>query len=90
MRYPVRRRARILRVWGRPSVPPPTGLADPKDRLAEKRALQLAKGRMLAHNPAGALVRLDAVLAGEPDNRLALRRSGAAPHRAGPTARGAF
>lgn len=63
---------------GRPSVPPPAGLADPKDRLAEKRALQAAEGRMLAHDPAGALARLDAVLASERDNRLALLRSGAA------------
>jgi arylsulfatase A-like enzyme/Flp pilus assembly protein TadD len=58
--------------------PRATGLADPKDRLAQKGALAAAEGLLMHHDPAGALPKLDAVLAIEPDNRLALLRSGAA------------
>ena len=58
--------------------PPAAGLADPKDRLVQKRALAEAEGLMSSRDLAGALARLDAVLASEPDNRLALLRSGAA------------
>jgi choline-sulfatase len=53
------------------------GLADPKDRLPQKRALAEAEARMLKRDHAGALARFDTVLAAEPDNRLALLRSGA-------------
>jgi arylsulfatase A-like enzyme/Flp pilus assembly protein TadD len=54
------------------------GLADPKDRLAQKAALAEAEGLLARHDRAAALAKLDAVLAAEPDNRLALLRSGAA------------
>jgi len=54
-----------------------TGLADPKDRLPQKRALTEAETRMLRRDHAGALARFDAVLRSEPDNRLALLRSAA-------------
>jgi arylsulfatase A-like enzyme/Flp pilus assembly protein TadD len=53
------------------------GLADPKDRVARKRALAEAEARMLERDHAAALAGFDAVLAAEPDNRLALLRSGA-------------
>jgi arylsulfatase A-like enzyme/Flp pilus assembly protein TadD len=62
----------------RASASPGAGLADPKDRLAEKRALAEAESLMLRRDHARALAGLDAVLAVEPDNRLALLRSGAA------------
>ena len=61
-------------------VPPSStaGLADPKDRLAQKAALAEAEARLLRHEPARALLKLDSVLAAEPDNPLALLRSSAA------------
>jgi arylsulfatase A-like enzyme/Flp pilus assembly protein TadD len=68
---------------GQAPVPPTTDLADPKDRLGEKRALAEAERLMLGRDPASALARFDAVLAREPDNRLALLRSGAVLIRVG-------
>jgi arylsulfatase A-like enzyme/Flp pilus assembly protein TadD len=63
---------------GRPApASAPTGLADPKDRLPQKRALGEAEVRMLKRDHAGALERFDRVLATDPDNRLALLRSAA-------------
>ena len=59
------------------SAAPATGLADPKDRLPEKRALGEAEVRMLRGDHAGALTRFDTVLRLDPDNRLALLRSAA-------------
>jgi arylsulfatase A-like enzyme/cytochrome c-type biogenesis protein CcmH/NrfG len=58
--------------------PPPPGLADPKDRLAEKDRLTEGESLLLGRDFAGALERFDAVLARDADNRLALLRSGAA------------
>ena len=63
---------------GRPArATAPAGLADPKDRLPQKRALGAAEARMLKRDHAGALSRFDVVLGYEPDNRLALLRSAA-------------
>jgi arylsulfatase A-like enzyme/Flp pilus assembly protein TadD len=73
-------RLRTLGYAGGAAVTPPTaskGLADPKDRLAQKRALAEAEARLLARDHAAALAAFDVVLAAEPDNRLALLRSGA-------------
>ena len=55
-----------------------SGLADPKDRLAQKAELAEAEARLLRHEPARALLKLDSVLSAEPDNPLALLRSSAA------------
>jgi len=57
---------------------PPAGLPDPKDRLAEKDRLTEGEALLLRRDFAGALLRFDAVLAREENNRLALLRSGAA------------
>jgi choline-sulfatase len=54
------------------------GLADPKDRLAQKAALAEADALLLRHDAARALARLDTVLAAEPDTPLGLLRSAAA------------
>jgi predicted Zn-dependent protease len=54
----------------------PPGLADPKDRLAQRNALAEAEQRLRAGEFAAALARFDAVLAVEPDNRFAMLRSG--------------
>jgi tetratricopeptide (TPR) repeat protein len=61
-----------------PSAAGPAGLPDPKDRLPQKAALAEADALLMRREAAQALVKLDSVLASEPDNRLALLRSGKA------------
>jgi choline-sulfatase len=62
---------------------PPPGLADPKDRIAERDELVAADAAARAGRLDEALVRFDRVLAVEPRNRYATLRSGTALLQAG-------
>lgn len=55
---------------------PGEGLADPKDKLRTKTLLDLAEGSLEAGETPDALALFDLVLAGDPQNRYALLRSG--------------
>lgn len=57
---------------------PPSGLADPKDRVAEWNALSEAEALLEGGRHAEAVARFDALLATDPANRFALARSGQA------------
>jgi choline-sulfatase len=57
---------------------PPPGLADPKDRVAERNTLLDAEARLRRGDFASAVRRFDEVLARDPRNRFATLRSGVA------------
>ncbi|HXU47203.1 MAG TPA: sulfatase-like hydrolase/transferase [Thermoanaerobaculia bacterium] len=62
---------------------PPAGLADPKDRLAQRDALSEGEVLLRGGRFREALARFDAVLAVDPKNRFATLRSGVALLKAG-------
>ncbi|MEO8669867.1 MAG: sulfatase-like hydrolase/transferase [Tahibacter sp.] len=64
-------------------VAPPAGLADPKDRIAQREQLQQADAAVRGGRFRDALAALDAVLVEDPDNRFALLRAGTAALQAG-------
>jgi choline-sulfatase len=57
---------------------PPAGLADPKDRIAQRDQLQQAEGMLRARRFEEAQTLFARVLEHDPDNRFALLRSGVA------------
>jgi len=66
-------------VGGAPSSgEPPAGLADPKDRLAERDRLMRGEGLLRGGDLEGALRQFTAVLETDPKNRFATLRSGVA------------
>jgi len=62
---------------------PPPGLADPKDRVAERRDALAAEALARAGRYREAVAAFDALLANDPNNRFALLRSGLALQSAG-------
>ncbi|ANB18363.1 sulfatase-like hydrolase/transferase [Dokdonella koreensis] len=68
---------------GGPVEAPPDGRPDPKDRIEIKERLQIAETLLRQQRFADAQAILTDVLAGEPDNRYALLRSGVALLRLG-------
>jgi choline-sulfatase len=68
---------------GSPVEAPPADRPDPKDRIEIKERLQVAESLLRQHRFADAQDVLTEVLAGEPDNRYALLRSGVALLRLG-------
>ncbi|MGH7895071.1 MAG: tetratricopeptide repeat protein, partial [Candidatus Binatia bacterium] len=62
---------------------PPSGLPDPKDRLAERRTLLEAEGLLRQGAYHEAVARFDAVLTSDPENRFAILRAGMALLKAG-------
>ena len=63
---------------GASAAEPGEGLADPKDRAAEREMLTAADELLRRGDFRGAVAQLDKVLAKEPDNRFAVSRSGEA------------
>lgn len=63
---------------GAGDVPPPDGLADPKDRVLERDRLTEAEAMLRGGRPEAALRVFDSLLSREPTNRAATLRSGVA------------